>query len=92
MIEAIEINLNRSNMHLFGLTPANPMEPKIRESKFFALKRILDSVKPSYKNMKWLKVPKNNYADFVGFEITEFPDKCFKFKTAYALELKNPNT
>ena len=88
-IDALVINLNRNNMDLFGLTPANPMEPKIKEEKFFALKRILNLVNPSYKGMKWLKVPKNNYADFIGFELTEYPNKTYKLKTAYALELKN---
>jgi hypothetical protein len=91
MIEALQINLNRNNMHLFGLTDANPMELKIRKGKFFALKRILNLVIPSYKGMKWLKVPENNYADFIGFELKQYSNGVYKMRTAYALELKNIN-
>jgi hypothetical protein len=89
MINALVINLNNNNKHVLGLTLANPLEPKIEGSKFFALKRILDSVEPSFKGMKWLKVPDNTYADFIGFEITEFKNGCHKFRTAYATEMKS---
>lgn len=78
-------------MNRFGLTPLHFYSPKIEYSKFFALFRLLRDVPKDDKGFQWLKVPKNNYADYIGFQITRLKKGGFKFYTKYALELKTSN-
>lgn len=86
---ALVLNLNRKHMHLFGLTPLHFYKPKIEYIKFLALVKILKSIIKDEDGFQWIKVPENNYADFIGFNITKIRKGGYKFYTKYATELKH---
>lgn len=85
--KALVLNIKDENLHQFGLTALHPMSPKIETSKFFALCKILRSIPRDNDGFKWIKIPNNDYADFMGFNIQQFKQGGYKFHTKYAKKL-----
>jgi len=87
-LEALVINLKPDHMYMFGLLPNHNCNITLEGSKFFALKRILNTIKPSYKNAKWFKVPKNDICEFIGFKLNEFSNGSYSMKMFYANKIE----
>ena len=85
---ALKVNLKAQNMHLLGLTPLNPYKPKIEKNKLNALLRLINHIQPDHNNYKWIEVPENNFAHYLGIKVKTFPlnnSKSISYKWALPL-------